>query len=384
MNRNDVMTRYNLPAEVKFCKKCVMSNQRPRITFDEHGVCSACNFAEYKHGGIDWSKREEALLRLLDKHRKSNGEFDVIVPCSGGKDSTFVAWELKHRYGMNPLTVTWAPHLPTEVGVKNLHNFVAAGFSNILGSPNGQVHRTLTRLSFLHLGDPFQAFIYGQKAFPMRIATMYNIPLIMYGENGEVEYGGDMKNVNNPMHNLRDDLEKHYFSGMGPLSWLDYGLTRQEVLEYMPPAIDAMEALGIQCHFFGYYRKWNPHANALLAAEKTGFTPASQRSEGTYTNYASLDDRIDGMHYYLAYIKFGIGRCTADAAHEIRDGKLSREEAVALVHSYDGEFPARYHDDFLEYIGITDEKCHKTIDSWRSPHLWTKAGATWHLKHRLV
>lgn len=381
MDSKDVMKRYNLPAEVKYCKKCVISNQRPRISFNEEGICSACTFAAYKNKGIDWNKREEALLRLLDKYRKSNGEFDVIVPCSGGKDSVFVAWELKHTYGMNPLTVTWAPHLPTEVGTKNLHNFIAAGFSNIMGSPNGQTHRALTRLSFLHLGDPFQAFIYGQKAFPMHIATKYNIPLIMYGENGEVEYGGDMKNADEPAHNLRDDLEKHYFSGMGPLSWLEYGMKKSDVLEYMPPNVEAMEAVGVQCHFFGYYRKWNPHANAELAMKKVGFMPASERSEGTYTNYASLDDRIDGMHYYLAYIKFGIGRCTADAAHEIRDGKISREEGVCLVHKYDGEFPARHHADFLEYTGTTEAECEQVIDSWRSPHLWAKSGNVWHLKY---
>lgn len=383
MENKNVQERYNLPKEIVFCKKCVISNQRPRIRFDDEGVCSACRYAEKKQREIDWQEREEKLLVTLDKFRKNNGDFDVIVPCSGGKDSAFVAWELKNKYGMNPLTVTWASHLPTEIGQKNFLRFIDSGFSNILGSPNGEIHRKLTRDSFVEIGDPFQPFIYGQKAFPLQIATKYNIPLVMYGENGEVEYGGDSKNEEHPSHNLKEDMDKHYFSGVGPMEWVRKGYSKNDLMFYMPPAIEEMEKIGVQCHFFGYYKKWDPRKNAELAQARTGFLFNERRTEGTYTNFASLDDKIDGMHYYMAFIKFGIGRCTSDAAHEIRDGHLSREEAVELVRKYDGEFPSLYYSDFLEYIGITHEECMRIVDSWRSNHIWKKNDEEWTLIKRI-
>jgi hypothetical protein len=151
--------RYNLPSEIRYCRACTISNQRPRITFDEHGVCSACNFAEFKKSKIDWTKREQELVKLLDRFRRNDGGYDVIVPSSGGKDSAYIAHELKHKYGMNPLTVTWAPHLYTDIGFRNLQEMVHVGdLHNILGTPSGATHRKLTKLSFEILGDPFQPF----------------------------------------------------------------------------------------------------------------------------------------------------------------------------------------------------------------------------------
>lgn len=380
MEKIDVKNRYKLPEKVVFCNKCVISNQRPRISFDEEGVCSACRYSEKKERSIDWKAREKNLLRTLDRFRKNNGEFDVVVPCSGGKDSAFVAWELKNTYGMNPLTVTWASHIPTDIGSKNLLRFIDSGFSNIMGSPNGEVHRTLTKHSFIEIGDPFQPFIYGQKAFPMQIATKYNIPLIMYGENGEVEYGGDPKNKEKSFHDLKDDLEKHYFSGVGPMEWLKKGFKQKDLHFYMPPSIEEMGKIGVECHFFGYYKKWDPRKNAELAKERTGMQFGEERTEGTYTNFASLDDKIDGMHYYMAFIKFGIGRCTSDASHEIRDGYISREEGMSLVRKYDGEFPYRNYRDFLDYVGLTDDECRGYMDRWRSDHLWKFENGRWKLR----
>lgn len=378
-----VEQKYGLNKEVKFCTRCVISNQRPRITFNNEGVCSACQYGDKKKI-IDWKKRENELVALLDKHRKNDGSFDVIVPASGGKDSSFVAHQLKHVYGMHPLTVTWAPHIYRDIGRKNFQSFIDSGFDNILGTPDGVVHRKMTALAFEELGDPFQPFIYGQKAFPMKIGTKFNIPLIMYGENGEVEYGGDMKNADKPSHNVENDLTTHYFSGIDPTYWKKFGITDKELHFYMPPKISEMKKVGIECHFFGYYKKWVPQDNFYYAQKYTGFEANPDgRSEGTYSKYASLDDKIDGFHYYLGFIKFGIGRATSDAAHEIRDGHITREEGVALVRRYDGEFPKKYFKDFLEYCNITEKKFEDIVDSWRTPHLWEKHNGEWKLKKQV-
>ncbi|SLM30966.1 N-acetyl sugar amidotransferase [Desulfamplus magnetovallimortis] len=381
----DVIKRYNLPEKVKFCKCCVISNQRPRICLDDKGICSACRFAERKKKTIDWNDREKQLIELLDRHRSKNGKHDVVVPASGGKDSAFVAHQLKYKYGMRPLTVTWAPALFTDVGWRNFQNFIQAGFDNILCTPNPEVHRKLTRLGFEHLAEPFQPFAYGVKNFATSMAVKYQIPLIMYGENGEVEYGGDSKNEEIPTHNLNDDLERHYFSNMGPLRWLEYGIKREDLALYLPPPAEELQKLNAEAHFFGFYKKWIPQENYYYAMEHTGFEANPDgRSEGTYSRYASLDDKLDGFHFWMAYIKFGIGRATSDAAHEIRDGHLTREEGVALVRRFDGEFPKLYFKDFLDYTRLTEDEFWEIVNSYRSPHIWKQTSdGEWQLKHEI-
>lgn len=378
--KRDLIKQYNLPREVKFCKKCTVSNQRPRITLDEHGVCSACNYAEFKRTKIDWKAREDELVALCNKHRKRNGEYDVVVPCSGGKDGSFVAHQLKYKYGMNPLAVTWAPLKATAIGRNNLDAFIASGFNHILGTPNPQVTKKLTQLSFTHLGDPFQPFIYGQTNFPLHMAIKHNIQLIMYGENGEVEYGGDMKNAFRATRDIQDH-DKHYFSGMPPEFWAEHGISLVDLYPFMAPRFEETISNNTEIHFLGYYKFWDPQENYYYCHEHTGFTSNTERSEGTYSKYASLDDQLDGFHYYLSYIKFGIGRTTSDTAHEIRDGKITREEGVALVKRYDHEFPRKYYKEFLDFCSITDEEVHAVIDSWRSDHIWCKKNGEWNLRH---
>lgn len=380
MEKRDVQKMYKLPDTIRFCKKCTVSNQRPRINFDENGVCSACNFAEFKRNKIDWQQREKELIELCDKHRKNDGSYDVVVPCSGGKDGGFVAHQLKYKYGMNPLTVTWAPLLATEIGRKNLDGFIRSGFDNVLGTPNGKVTRLMTQLAFQHLGDPFQPFIYGQTHFPLSMAVKHNVSLIMYGENGEVEYGGDMKNAFRPTRDI-EDHDKHYFSGLPPEFWIDHGISMADLYPFMSPHYEDVLRNKTEIHFLGYYKSWDPQENFYYCVENTGFTPNTERSQGTFSKYASLDDRIDGFHYYLGFIKFGIGRATSDTAHEIRDGKINREEGAALVRKYDAEFPAKYYKDFLEYVNITEEQFEEVIDSWRSDHIWKNENGVWKLRH---
>lgn len=379
MTKHDVIKKYNLPTEVKFCKRCTISNQRPRITFDENGICSACNFSEYKKS-IDWVERERELSDLMDQHRRKDGGYDVIVPCSGGKDGSYVAHQLKHEYNMNPLCVTWAPNVATDIGRVNLQNFIDAGFNHIMGTPSGLINRKLVRLALLHVGDPFLPFIYGQQNFPMQMAVRYGVPLIMYGENGEVEYGGDMKNAYRPNRKI-EDHDKHYFSGLPLEFWQEYGLKPADLLMYQAPDYELIEKTRMDIHFYSYYKFWDPQENYYYAKEHVNFQANPERSEGTYSKYASLDDKLDGFHYYLSTIKFGIGRCTADTAHEIRDGKITREEGIALVKRYDGEFPKKHLQDLMDYCDINEEQVWEWIDSWRSDHIWTTDGNDWKLRH---
>lgn len=384
----------NSPKEVFFCKKCVLSNQRPRLTFDSNGICSACKFGEEKNHSIDWDAREKELQELCNKYRKSNGEYDVIVPGSGGKDSGFVAHMLKTKYHMHPLTITWAPFMYTDIGWKNYRSFIDSGFTNLMCTPNGKLHRKLARIGFEAVGDPFLPFIYGQLAFAFHIALKFNVKLVFFGENGEAEYGGSNKNNYKPFMPLEDWCES-YFKGATVDDLIKWGLeknilnesdfTESDLTFYRPPLMEDIKDKNIQMHWFSYYHKWSPEENYQYCLKHTGFTPNTERSEGTYTNFASLDDKLDGIHYYLSYIKFGIGRATSDAAHETRDGIITREEAVKLVKKYDSEFPMKYFKECLEYLDISEDTFWNTINKFRraSPHLWEETSDGWKLKYEV-
>lgn len=382
------------PKEVRFCTRCVVSNQRPRITFNAEGVCSACEYAHRKHHVIDWDAREKELITLLDRYRSNDGAYDVIVPGSGGKDSSYTAHVLKTKYGMHPLTVTWAPFMYTDIGWKNFQQYVRSGFDDVNFFQNGVLHRALARTAFELKGDAWEPFTFGQKAFAFHMALKFKIPLMFYGENGEVEYGGSMQNADKPFESVAD-WDTLYFKGSGvdalAQAALDKGFLKSEQVQsqslamYRPPALEDVDRLGAQMHWMSYYQKWVPQENFYYAQQHTGFTANEDgRSEGTYSKYASLDDKTDGFHFYLAFIKFGIGRATSDAAHEIRDGHITREEGVALVRRYDGEFPKKYFHEFLDYLDITEDRFWEIVDSWRPPHLWEKTDGMWKLKHQVT
>lgn len=380
-----------LPEDVRFCRRCVTSNQRPRIVFDEEGVCSACRWAEEKRS-IDWKEREAMLVDLLDRHRSQNGGYDVIVPASGGKDSGYVTHELKYRYGMHPLTVTWAPFMFTDIGRRNYESFVHAGFDNIFFYPDQVLHRKLSRLTFECNGDAWDPFAWGQKVFAFQMAVKFNIPLIFYGENGELEYGGSPKYKNKPYEDVAD-FKEHYYKG----SWVDeiyqigvnHGLFDPRQVQakdldmYRLPLAERIEEQGLEMHWYSFYKPWVPQENYYYALEHTGFKTNLDRSEGTYTKYASLDDKQDGFHFWMGFLKFGMGRTTRDASMEVRCNHITREEAVALVHRYDGEFPAKYFPEFLEYLDLPEETFHEVTDRFRQPRLWRKVDGRWELTHRV-
>jgi N-acetyl sugar amidotransferase len=392
---------FGLPEEVLFCKKCVISNQRPSSTvefkhklnekkqtigFDENMVCDACNYNDVKDKSIDWDEREGDLIKLLDAHRRNDGGYDIIVPGSGGKDSAYTSHILKYKYGMNPLTVTWAPHKYTDIGWKNFENWMhVGGLDNILFTPNGKLHQYLTQQAFLNLLHPFQPFIVGQRIIGPLMAKKFGVKLVMYGEN-QAEYG------NKSAENYKPTMDKKFFSVGNPEDMVLGGRKVKDIIKeknftlndfapYIPPDAKDLEKHGVEVHYLGYYLKWDPQECYYYASENTGFKANTERTEGTYSKYSSIDDKIDMFHYFTTLIKFGIGRATYDAAQEIRNGKITREEGVALVNKYDQEFPQKYFKDFVEYIQISEEEFHQTIDKFRSPHLWEKMGEHWKLKH---
>jgi N-acetyl sugar amidotransferase len=397
-------TYYGLPAEVVFCKRCVMSNQRPASTaefkhtkdskkvtmaVDAEGVCDACRTAEAKES-IDYGKREEQLLQLLDQHRSKDGSYDCIVPGSGGKDSDFQAHVLKYKYGMNPLTVTWPPILYTEYGYENWKNWIdIGGFDNLSFRRNGRVMKLLTKLSIENLLHPFQTFILGQKNLGPKLAAKFGIPLVFYGEN-EAEYGNPIadnaSSLRDKSYHTFKNLDELYLGGISVKELKEkYDVRTSDVMAFLPAPADEIEKANVEVHYLGYYLKWVPQEVYYYAVEHCGFKARPHRTQGTYSKYNSIDDKIDDLHYYTTMMKFGIGRATYDASQEIRNKHLTREEGVALVNRFDGEFPDRYFNEIMEYIGMTPEHFHELCDKARSPHLWGKdAAGNWKLRHNVA
>jgi len=414
---NQLETRYGLPQDVEYCQSCVISNQRPNsaiefrhrsdtakstIHFDDHGICDACRVAEQKSVEIDWVDRERQLRELCDRYRSRNGSYDCVAPGSGGKDSVYAAHVLKTKYGMTPLTVTWAPHLFTDVGWRNLQAWIHSGFDNILHTPNGRVHRLMTRLATEILFHPFQPFIIGQKNIAPKVAAQYGIPLVFYGEN-EAEYGNPIKDTSSARrawdYYASSNDSEIYLSGVSIAELKEsYGLTAGDLEPYKPVDPSLLAQAEIEVHYLGYYLKWHPQECYYYAVEHCGFEAAPERTPGTYSKYNSIDDKIDDLHYYTTLIKFGIGRATYDASQEIRSGEIDREEGIALIRRFDQEFPERYIEEILEYLSLPPEQFpiasqqfeqpimdrqyfDALTNRFRSPHIWIHENDEWRLRN---
>lgn len=393
-------TLFGLPERVRFCTRCVMSNQRPSsypefrhtidrktptLHIDDEGVCDACRYSDRKEQ-IDWEGREREFLRLLDQYRRDDGAYDCLVPGSGGKDSAYAAHLLKYKYGMHPLTVTWPPTLYTDYGFQNYRNWIEiGGFDNVTFKPSGRVHRLLTRLAIENLLHPFQTFILGQKNLAPKVAMKYEIPLVFYGEP-EAEYGNPVAETESSLRDasyfVSRNLDDLYLGGVSvPELTSRYGLTLLDLMPYLPADHREFETSEIAVHYLGYYIKWTPQEAYYYAVENTGFQARPFRTEGTYSKYNSIDDKIDDLHYYTTYLKFGLGRASYDASQEIRNRHLTRDEGVALVRRFDGEFPQRYFDDVMSYIDMDPSEFERLCDAARSPHLWNREGGEWALRH---
>jgi N-acetyl sugar amidotransferase len=409
--------KYRLPGNVQFCDECVMSNQKPNSCFEfEHtidtpkksmviqqdGVCDACHACHNKDDKIDWDEREAQLKELCDMHRKTDGSYDCLVPGSGGKDSFYAAHMLKYQYDMHPLTVTWAPHIYTSWGWDNFQAWIGAGFDNFLCTPNTLTHRLLTRLATENLLHPFQPFILGQKQLAPKMAAKFGIPLVFYGEN-EAEFGNPIADNESA---LRDDdffatntPDNIYLGGVS-LQQLeeDFGVDKNDLSIYLPSDTSDIKKNGVEVHYLGYYLKWHPQGAYYYSVEHGGFKPAPERTEGTYSKYNSIDDKIDDFFYYTTYIKFGVGRCTYDASQEIRNGEIDREEALLLCQKFDGEFPLRFEQEIWDYLSLPEKQFPRAArlfeeplmdrdyflhlcDHFRSPHIWKREKDKWKLRH---
>ena len=357
------------------CKKCLTPNTRPRVTFID-GICNACiNWKDKEK--ISWNKRIKALKIICDKYRSKDGSFDVIVPGGGGKDSSYVAWMLKNKFNMNPLCVCVQPPLDTEIGKKNLDNFVNAGFNLLEIKPNRVITKIIAKNAFIKFGNPQLDWLFAIHASPIRIAIEFNIPFIMWGEEAESEYGGadDLKNKTG--FGL-SQIQKYYRSNIEIKDLIGKHKISQKDLYWLTlPNRQTFKKYKIYATHWSYYEKWDEHLHLKYAKKYCGLETTQNNTSGAYNNFSHLDQKMYLLHMYLAYLKFGFGRATTDASIDIRSGKLSRSKGLQLAKELDSVFPSEYIGDYLSYFKMNKSQFFKNLEKFRNHKIFKLKNKKW-------
>ena len=356
-----------------WCNNCLNASTRPRISFDDNGLCNACQWANEKKY-INWKKRQNEFIKKIKSSVSKNKFYDCIVPVSGGKDGSYVAYTLKNKFNLNPLTVTVRPPLETSLGKKNLENFINKGFDHIHISPDNNLMRDLNKMGFILKGFPYYGWLISIHTAILRVATSLKINFIVYGEDGEVEYGGSTLTKNTPFYNANYQ-KKIYLEG-GHKKILSKIKTADSKKYFFEFPLEA-ELKNIKLTHWSYFENWDPYRNYLVAKKHCGLLEKDNLNDGTFTNFAQNDQWLYALHTYLMYIKFGFGRATQDAGIEVRRGAMTRDQAINLVKMYDNNYPSKYEKLYLDYFKLSKKEFNKIIDKWANKKLFKKKLGKW-------
>jgi len=349
---------------------------RPRIEFNDEGWCNSCQWMLEKKK-LDWGKRQDELTKLLTKYRSKKGAFDCLVPVSGGKDGAYIAHQLKHKYKMNPLTVTIAPQLPLKLGEQNLKNFINSGYNNILISPNKNIMQKLNKYGFIEKGFPYYGWLIAVQSAVVRAAINFDVPLIFYAEDGEVEYGGTRETINISGYDVEYMQRIYLEDGHGKVLKKS-GIPESELYFWLFPSISLCKEKNIYITHWSYFENWDPYRNYLVAKERCGLIEQDECNVGTFTNFAQNDQALYTLHTYMMYLKFGFGRATQDAGIEIRRGSMTREQAKQLVIIYDGQYPEEFLELYLDHFEMEREEFDAVLDKFTNKGLFKKYNGRWH------
>ncbi|MGD0534552.1 MAG: N-acetyl sugar amidotransferase [Methanoregula sp.] len=371
---------------MKYCTKCLMPDTKPYLSFDRNGVCNACQAHEKKHaalGGIDWAAREREFDEIIRETKAKKAPFyDVLVPVSGGKDSLTQVHRLL-KYDLRILAVNVDYGIKTEVGQYNLALVPKMGASLITYRPELQLHRRLIRIGFEDFGDPDLLSHTLLHAYPLHVALQFRIPLVLHGENSAFEYGGDTALA------TKNAMSREWFTRYAANSGHDaryisehYHIPMEKLRLYDFP--DEIEHSDTRLIFMSYYFFWDSEEH-LRIAEQHGFKKMDRTPEGTFRNYVGIDEKINRLHQYMKVLKFGYGRATDHACEDIRNGRLTRAEAKALVREFDlQELSDYYIDDFLEFIGMSRNEFLAVLEKSRNMKIWKRnAAGKWYIPDHL-
>jgi len=359
--------------KIIYCTNCLFPKTKPELTFDENGVCDACNNAKKKNE-IDWEKRKKELQNILEKYRSKDGSnYDCIIPISGGKDSHYQTYVIKEEFGLNPLVVSFHPRDFTELGRKNIENLKNLGVDCIEFSANPKIYKKLAKFGLVELGDVAWPEHIGIFTVPAKVAVAYKIPLLIWGENPQLEYGGP-DTVSSQPYLDREWNEKHggyFLDKIRPEDMVKFGIELKDLKPYLYPSDKEIHSVGVTGIFLGYYLKWDAKKQ-LEIIKKLGFNTADSPNEGTYTNYENLDTKYVAMHDYFKFLKFGFGRATDHSSIDIRNKRITREEGLKLVKKYEGKIPTKHLQEFLDDFELTKDEFLKICEKFTNKDLFKK------------
>jgi N-acetyl sugar amidotransferase len=356
------------------CNNCLNTSTRPRITFNHKGICNACQWAEEKKL-VNWSKRQK-ILKNFFKNNNMN-YYDCIIPVSGGKDGSYVSYTIKKKFNINPLCITVRPPLELNLGNENLNNFIKSGYEHLHITPNQEVMRQLNYLGFKYLGFPYYGWLVSIFTSILNIASFMNVKLVIYGEDGEVEYGGSDQTKNQPFFDSTYQ-KKIYFEGGYDKIIKKVKASQSEKSLFFFPSDKKLKK--IKTTHWSYFENWDPYRNYLVAKKNCGLRENQETNVGTFTNYAQNDQALYALHTYLMYLKFGFGRATQDAGIDIRRGAMTRSQGINLVKLYDNNYPEKFVPIYLDYYKISKDEFNKIIDKWANKKIFKKIKKTWHPK----
>ena len=362
---------------IRYCRHCVYPETKPDLSLDENGICNACRFVDVKDT-TNWDLRRKELAEIFEKFKNKDGSnYDCIIPVSGGKDSTFQTYMVKKEFGLNPLCVSY--HLPefTDLGRKNLENLKKLGVDCLEFTPNPEICKKMQKIALIEFGDAQWPEHFGIFTVPVQVAVRYNIPLIVWGENSQAEYGGPLKDMENKyldskwceQYGTRVGGQSNSF--VGPEVMLKHGIDRKFLNPYIYPSDEEIKQVGVTGIFLGSFIRWNIKEQ-LKKVRDLGFTLHDGPSEGTFTNYENLDNKIQGIHDYFKWLKFGYGRATDNASIQIRLNSINREEAMKLVKEHEGKLPERYLDEFLEQWDMSRDEFLQITEKFTNKELFKK------------
>lgn len=374
---------------VKYCSKCVYpSIAATKLTFDENGCCSGCWVSEQKNT-VDWEKRWQLLKDLTQEYR-SNSNYDIVIPVSGGKDSYYQTHVAIEELGLKPLLVTYHGNNYLPEGEYNLQRMREVfDCDHIIIRPSENILIKMNRIGFKLQGDMNWHNHCGIFTVPIQIAVRYNVPLMLWGEQGHMDIGG-MYSYNDFVeftakfrleHSLRGyDWNDFTDQGLEKLGRpeLKEGLTEKDLLWAQYPSDDKIASVDVRGIYLSNYVDWDANKHVKLVMDKYGWRPAQQPFERTYRSFSNLDDMHEnGIHDYLKFIKFGYGRASDHASKDIRSGIMTREQGIEMVRKYDHIKPQRDLQRWLKYVGMTEEEFDQICDTFRDKRVWRIENGEW-------
>lgn len=367
---------------MRYCATCVMPDTKPGVYLDNAGQCNACRSTAIKKG-IDWDAREQEFLEIVNEVKSKNSTtYDCLVPVSGGKDSWFQAYLLSKKYGLKVLCVTLAAHLPTTEGIANLNSMITdLNVDHLKITLKPSVFRNLRRKCFVKRAEPNWAEHAAVFASVTNIALIYDLPLIVWGEDIAFEFGGESKGESSED---ASKIDKSDLSSNLPLSyWFDDHITPKDMYFYTYPDHALLSQNKIKSIYLGHFVNWYGRKNYELVRER-GFQPRREGPlSGNYIDYDNIDEKLCEVNIWLKYIKFGFWRATDQTCYDIWNNKISRDKAIEIVNRLSDEFPKEYFPDFLRFHKLSEDEFWETIEKFRNKDIWEMQEGNWVLRHRL-